>query len=157
MSTQLASSYWRVGRRVLLAEDDSALRSMLKEALEADGWDVRAVGTGFALADELCNWLSADADPPAEVLISDLWMPGLTGLEVLEGLSGAGLRIPTILMSAFCSKQDRLSARQLGALAVLDKPFETEDLLAIALYSRTLAPAAAPRSRPMRPPEEGLG
>jgi DNA-binding NtrC family response regulator len=68
---------------------------------------------------------------PAELVISDLRMPGITGLSVLGGLRDLELRIPFILITAFGDAGTHALAHQLGATAVLDKPFDMPSFLGL--------------------------
>ena len=64
-----------------------------------------------------------------DVIVSDIRMPGVTGLSVLAGLRGIEGTPPIILISAFGDEETHAEARELGAAALLDKPFEMSDLL----------------------------
>jgi CheY-like chemotaxis protein len=68
--------------------------------------------------------------PPIDLIISDVNMPGATGIEALARLRRAELTTPVILMTAFGDKRTHDEAGRLGAELVLDKPFALEDLLA---------------------------
>jgi CheY-like chemotaxis protein len=115
----------RPGVRVLLAEDDSDLRELIAHVLRADGLEVVEVESGTQLLALLGTApASAERDGPAELVVSDLRMPGLTGLGVLQRLKETGRHVPFILITAFGDAETHAAARRLGATAVLDKPFE---------------------------------
>ena len=65
-----------------------------------------------------------------DLIISDIRMPGITGIEVLEGLHAHENCPPMILITAFGDKETHAQAHRLGAAAIFDKPFDIEDLLA---------------------------
>jgi CheY-like chemotaxis protein len=117
-------------RNVLLAEDDGDLRSLLAETLRADGFAVVECPHGLALVDELASRLAA-GERAFDVVVSDVRMPGVTGLSVLEGLSEWDeLRgVPIILITAFGEPRLHELARRFGAASLLEKPFEMTALL----------------------------
>jgi two-component system response regulator (stage 0 sporulation protein F) len=122
-------------QHVLLAEDDAELRSLLTDALRKDGCDVIEARDGAEAIGQLESalfgerWLGSMPPPrPPDVIVSDVRMPGFTGLEVLGAVRGAQLRTPVILITAFGAADTHAQAHQLGVTAVLDKPFDVDDL-----------------------------
>jgi DNA-binding response OmpR family regulator len=116
--------------RILLAEDDPHMRSLVVEALRADGYDVVAVENGerllIALAHKYGNHGVASA---FDLVISDIRMPVRSGMEILEQIRFARCATPVILMTAFGDAAARARASSFGAL-VFDKPFDLDDLRA---------------------------
>lgn len=110
--------------RVLVAEDDDELRSLLAHALEADGYEVLQVEDGDQLAQLLSEPCSAD------VVISDVRMPRGGGLEALAQFRRRSRSTPFILITAFGSDALHEEAEALGATAIFDKPFDLDDLRA---------------------------
>lgn len=108
-------------RVIALAEDDSALRELIAAALELDGHHVLQVATGSALIVTVNRILIQGGE--LDLLISDVRMPGLTGLEALKLLRDSELRIPIILITAFSDFWTRTEAIRYGA-RLLDKPLE---------------------------------
>jgi CheY-like chemotaxis protein len=131
--------------RILLAEDDEALRSLLTLALVRAGHAVVALEDGYELADyvSLTQVCGGPLSPP-DLILSDIRMPGRTGLEVLAQTQAAGLCCPVILLSAFADDETREEARRLGVRAFLDKPVDLEVL------RETVREAANPRDPPLR-------
>ncbi len=117
--------------RILLAEDDADMRDLLARALVHEGYAVTECSNGIQLLDHLSGLLDRRPLEPFDVIISDIRMPGLTGLEILEGLQGDGGLPPTILITAFGDEATHAEAQLAGAVVTLDKPFEVEDLLAV--------------------------
>jgi CheY-like chemotaxis protein len=117
--------------RILLAEDDADMRGLLARALTQEGFLVIECSNGIQLLDHLSGLFDRRPLEPFDVIISDIRMPGLTGLEILEGLQGDGDLPPTILITAFGDEATHHAARVAGAVITLDKPFEVEELLAI--------------------------
>jgi DNA-binding response OmpR family regulator len=120
--------------RVLLAEDDEALRTFLAELLRDDGYEVLEVCDGRELF-----WVveTAQRTRPIDVVVSDLRMPAYNGLDVVEAWADAGTGPSVILMSAFPDHDVRVRAEELG-VALLEKPFDVGRLrdLVRALVSR---------------------
>lgn len=117
--------------RILLAEDDADMRGLLTRALTQEGYQVTECSNGIQLLDRLSGLLARQPLEPFDVIISDIRMPGLTGLEILQGLQGNGGLPPTILITAFGDEATHTEAELAGAVVTLDKPFEVEELLAI--------------------------
>jgi CheY-like chemotaxis protein len=117
--------------RIVLAEDDEDLRTLLTQALARAGYAVVAMEDGFELSDyvSLTRVCGGPLLPP-DLILSDVRMPGHTGLEVLARLHATGLSCPVVLLSAFTDDETREAARKLGVCAVLDKPVDLEVLKA---------------------------
>lgn len=119
-------------RSVLLAEDDDDLRALLADALRSEGFSVIECANGFALVEALVSRLEAGV-PSFDLVISDVRMPGFSGLSALEGLSGRDelQRLPMVLITAFGNARLHELARQFGAVSLLEKPFETTTLMRV--------------------------
>jgi DNA-binding NtrC family response regulator len=109
--------------RVLIAEDDRELRALVALALEGDGYEVLQVEDGRGLSEtlELQCWI--------DVIISDVRMPHGGGLGALAEFRRRNWSTPFILVTAFGSEDLHEEARRLGVTAVVDKPFEMDDLM----------------------------
>ena len=131
---------------ILLAEDDVEMRKTLSSVLRANGYQVVECSDGLDLLKMFASQLHQTHAPGYSLLISDIRMPGLSGLEILEGFRGKKGFPPVILITAFGDEETHAKARESGAIAVLDKPFEVEDLL--AMVARTVGqPARAQYDR----------
>ena len=116
---------------ILLAEDDKEMRVLLAGALRRAGYAVTECGNGVELLDHLGSYVLPDEEhEEVDLVISDIRMPGLTGLEILEGLSRRGDLPPFILITAFGDVETHARAKHWGALAMFDKPFDVDDLVA---------------------------
>lgn len=117
-------------RSVLLAEDDADLRTLLADTLRAEGLSVTECPNGLALVETLVARLER-GEPHFDLVVSDVRMPGVTGLSVLEGLSDWDeLRdLPMVLITAFGDPRLHALARKFGALSLLEKPFEMTTLV----------------------------
>lgn len=115
--------------RVLLAEDDDDMRTFLCAALREAGYAVEAVKDGNALLDRIANGLLAKKQVLPDIVISDIRMPGWSGIDVLASLRQSDWSMPVILITAFGDDKTHAQAERLGAATLLDKPFDIEDLL----------------------------
>jgi DNA-binding response OmpR family regulator len=121
-----AESRHRAPTRILLAEDDPELRTLLAEALRRDGHQVLEISNGVAL-DDVIRELAAQTLFHPEIVISDVRMPGRTGLSVLETHRGCPWCPRFIFMTGFGDEELRAEARDLGAV-IIEKPFEMDEL-----------------------------
>lgn len=119
----------RRARTVLVAEDDEAMRDLLVETLVRRGYRVEAAVDGAALLGRLARSLHSPTEVPLpDLLITDVRMPGLGGLEVVAALRARDERLPVIVITAFGDSATHARARALGAAQVLEKPFELDVL-----------------------------
>jgi len=115
---------------IILAEDDRAFRTLLASALRGCGYTVAECASGSEALEQLGRWIGAEQGGP-KLLISDIRMPGPTGLNLLVGIRGASNRtLPTILITGFGDADTHAFAKALGALEIWDKPFEIDSLCA---------------------------
>jgi DNA-binding NtrC family response regulator len=117
-------------KRLLLAEDDAELRRSLAWALRKAGYDVAEFADGIDLVDELIGLMIDDPQlESTDAIVSDIRMPGVSGLSILDALRSFDTATPVILITAFGDPSTHVAATLRGA-RVLDKPFDAEDLLA---------------------------
>lgn len=107
--------------KLLLVEDDSAMQTTLQRALSRRGMTVQACGDGRVA---LQNWL----DAPPDVVMLDLSLPGMDGLQVLDAARRQGLRTPVLILTARGTVGDRIVGLNAGADDYLPKPFDLEEL-----------------------------
>ncbi|MGW4274290.1 response regulator transcription factor [Streptomyces seoulensis] len=133
---------------VLLAEDDRAIRHALERALTLEGYEVTAVADGVeALA-------QAHRNPP-DILVLDVMMPGIDGLQVCRVLRAEGDRTPILMLTALVETADRIAGLDAGADDYVVKPFDVEEVFARlrALLRRTSPAAGAAEDVPAREPQ----
>ncbi|MCB9677723.1 MAG: response regulator [Alphaproteobacteria bacterium] len=118
-------------RTVYLAEDDPQLRGLMAMALRREGADVLTFPDGVALANQLDLTVMA-GDPLPDLVVTDLLMPGMSGLRVLGGVRRNKWPVPVLIVTAFADIELRKAAKALGNVDVLEKPIELEDLRAAA-------------------------
>ncbi len=115
---------------ILLAEDDEEMRSLLALMLRKEGYRVTECPDGISLLDQLSPFfLSGEEENIFDLIISDIKMPGVTGMEILMGANEKVDFPPIILITAFGDKKTHDQAERLGAAALFDKPFDINDLL----------------------------
>jgi len=122
----------RQPRRILLADNDRALRRMIAATLSFYGYTVEQAGSGLVLQDRLRRLLQGGGPP--DLIIADFRMPGLTGLDVLRTIRRWKWGTPFLLITASDDEEIHDQARRQGVDAILIKPFDVEDLYAVSLY-----------------------
>lgn len=124
--------------RILLADDDRAIRESLERALALDGYQVTAVADGVQA-------LSAVRRSTPHLVMLDVMMPGVDGLGVCRVIRADGMQIPILMLTARVDVADRVAGLDAGADDYLVKPFELDELMARlrALLRRT-PPGAGP-------------
>jgi two-component system response regulator MprA len=111
--------------RILVVDDERAVRDSLRRALTLEGYDVDLAADG----DEALTLLqSHEVSPDAVVL--DVLMPGIDGLEVCRRLRAAGSRVPVLMLTARDQVEDRVAGLDAGADDYVVKPFALEELFA---------------------------
>ena len=135
---------------ILIVEDDARVAAFLERGLRAEGYRVQVTrnGTeGLAKAREVAQQMHNDATPA--LLVLDVMLPDMTGLEVCQTLRAGGVQLPILMLSALGALEDRVAGLRLGADDYLAKPFAFEELLArieaLLRRSRDTAPAVSSR------------
>ncbi|MGH3103628.1 MAG: response regulator transcription factor [Gaiellaceae bacterium] len=124
--------------RILVVDDDAAVRESLRRALQLEGYDVELARDG---AEALSRLESDGVEPDAVVL--DVLMPHVDGLEVCRRLRSGGNRLPVLMLTARDEVADRVAGLDAGADDYVVKPFALEELLArVRALLRRLTPGA---------------
>jgi DNA-binding response OmpR family regulator len=116
---------------ILIVEDDDRIADFLCRGLRAEGHMVQRAAdgpAGLALAQDAAR--EAQPGDAPTVLVLDLMLPGLSGLEICQTLRSAQVALPILMLTAQGSLEDRVTGLRLGADDYLCKPFEFEELLA---------------------------
>jgi DNA-binding NtrC family response regulator len=113
-------------RRIVVADDDDAMRALCAAQLRDDGYQVIEARNGAELVRAIHRFEHAGVR--LDLILTDVRMPGFDGLEVLEYLKYARLSVPVIVMTAFGDARVHREAEDLDAALVLDKPFDMEEL-----------------------------
>ena len=125
--------------RVLVVDDDKAVRESLRRSLEFNGYDV-------SMACDGAEALAGIAVAAPDIVVMDVMMPRLDGIEATKALRKAGNDVPIIVLTARDAVGDRVEGLDAGADDYLTKPFALQELLARlrALLRRVVAPEDAP-------------
>nr|WP_315229446.1 response regulator transcription factor [uncultured Albidiferax sp.] len=107
--------------KLLLVEDDTAMQTTLVRALGRRNMRIQACGDGI---EALALWL----DAPPDVVLLDLSLPGMDGLQVLAAARKAGMRTPVLILTARGTVGDKVLGLNAGADDYLPKPFDLEEL-----------------------------
>jgi len=113
--------------RVLVVDDDKAVRESLRRSLEFNGYDVGLAADG---AEALAGLSTSSAGALPDVVIMDVMMPRLDGIEATKALRAAGNDVPILVLTARDAVGDRVEGLDAGADDYLTKPFALQELLA---------------------------
>ena len=120
--------------RILLAEDDDEMRHLLAAVLRREGYEIIEASDGTEAVGYIYPLVfGGNAAAAPDLIITDLCMPGWTGIRILEMVCGGHVPLPVILITAFGAAETHAEARHLGAAAMFDKPFDVDDLRAAVL------------------------
>jgi two-component system response regulator MprA len=129
-----------MGERILVVEDEARIASLISRGLRLEGYQVEVAPNGETALDKAFN------NPP-NLIVLDVMLPDLDGLEVCRQLRVAGIDEPVLMLTAKDAIPDRVAGLDAGADDYLVKPFALDELLARirALLRRTApSPASAP-------------
>jgi len=118
---------------VLLVEDEEYIRENLSEILEMNGYRVTTAPNGEA-------GLDAMKASPADIVLTDLKLPGISGIDVVSSVKGISPNTPCIIITGYASVETAVEAMRVGAFTYLKKPFSKDELLvtlekALEVYS----------------------
>jgi two-component system, OmpR family, response regulator MprA len=119
--------------KILIVDDERAVRESLRRALELEGYEIELAEDGAEALERL------DSEPEPDAMVLDVLMPRVDGLEVSRTLRRNGSRLPILMLTARTQVEDRVEGLDAGADDYLTKPFALEELLARvrALLRRT--------------------
>jgi two-component system alkaline phosphatase synthesis response regulator PhoP len=132
-----------MNNRVLLVEDEEALRLFVGDSLRNEGYDVEYACDGLEGLEKATRHLSP-ASPPVDLIILDLMLPRKDGFEVCRAIRAAGRATPILMLTARSRIQDTVSGLKIGADDYVTKPFNMGELMArvAALLRRASANGA---------------
>lgn len=110
------------GARILIVDDEPAIRRLLETALTGYGYQVASAGDGIEATDRVVAWRP-------DLVLLDLGLPRMSGFEVISAIRSWS-KLPIIILSVQESEQDKIAALDAGADDYLTKPFSTGELLA---------------------------
>lgn len=116
--------------RILLVEDEELIREMILLALEEEGYAVVTAADGRSAVEQLKNFEINLGEPTFDLVILDLMLPQINGLDVCRLLRYQGNPVPILMLSAKGSETDRVLGLEVGADDYLTKPFSMRELVA---------------------------
>ncbi|HPF70531.1 MAG TPA: sigma-54 dependent transcriptional regulator [Candidatus Krumholzibacteria bacterium] len=139
--------------RILIVDDEATIRSSLQESLAADGYDVETAESGEEALARCHNQVF-------DLVITDLKLPGVSGLEILQALRNQGNETPVIMMTAYGDVDSAIGAMKLGAYDYVKKPFKLGEMkkqVKAALRATPDRREPAADERPARPTAAAAG
>lgn len=112
--------------KILVAEDELHTRNTLSFVLESAGYEVKTADNGKESLDIILKHQKSSA--PFDLLLLDIEMAGLSGLQMLDGLKKKGVNLPTIAITGFSDKETLERIWEKGCKKILAKPFSPEDV-----------------------------
>lgn len=125
------------GTSVLVADDDGDMRSLIAKVLTRDGYVVSEARDGHELM-KIARAAAKEEGEAPEIIISDVRMPGATGLQAIEEMRGLLEHTVIIVITAFVDAEIQREAQRLGAMRVLRKPFDVDILRAVTMEAQRL-------------------
>ena len=113
--------------RLLVVEDDETIRETISEALSSEGFLVDSVGSGNGALD---HFKGSPEKQPFDLILLDLMLPGVSGLDICRYVRRRGFSIPILVVSARDTETDRVVGLEVGADDYLIKPFGIRELVA---------------------------
>jgi two-component system response regulator MprA len=112
--------------KILVVDDERAVRESLRRALELEGYEIELAADG----QEALQLLETNGDAQPDAVILDVLMPGVDGLEVCRRLRRSGNRVPVLMLTARDEIENRVAGLDAGADDYVTKPFALEELVA---------------------------
>lgn len=141
---------WKEVPTILLVEDDEDMRELLASVLRREGYRVVEAADGDGAVDWLgIGILEGDPERLPALIVSDICLPYMSGLDILEGARLSPWKLPVILITGFGDEDTHARASELGAVCVLDKPF--------SMHTLRTAVRSALQHRLRRPPGDRDG
>ncbi|NOX24853.1 MAG: sigma-54-dependent Fis family transcriptional regulator [Deltaproteobacteria bacterium] len=125
--------------KILVIDDELSMREFLQILLEKEGYEAAVAASANAA-------LKALAEDDFDLIISDIRMPGMSGLDFLEQIRAGGRAVPLILITAYASPEDAVSAMKGGAYDYITKPFNVDEIKQIVRSALMDTRASAPPS-----------
>lgn len=110
--------------RILIVEDEAPIAEGLKFNFEQEGYEVSVAGDGPTALD-----LIRESQPPADLVVLDLMLPGMSGYEICKEIRSINPQVPIMVLSARLHSQDKAHAFDCGADQYVTKPFELNEVL----------------------------
>ncbi|MDR3641746.1 MAG: sigma-54 dependent transcriptional regulator [Humidesulfovibrio sp.] len=131
--------------QILIVDDDAQLRQSFGKILESEGFEIRAAACGEA-------GVEAVKSLPPDLVIMDVRMPGITGIQAMQQMRAACPGLPVVIMTAYGGTETAIEATKLGAFDYILKPFDVPDIL--RLIGQALTAGRLTRARVAIAPED---
>lgn len=131
---------------ILVVDDEPQIRAVTRAALTSRRFKVLSAAGGH----EAIQIILKDSDE-IHMVVSDMHMPGMDGIELIRAMQDCGLQIPVILASGKFEEPEKLQARKLGVHTFLEKPFTAGQLMEAIKQQGQADPTPPPRDRALRP------
>jgi two-component system nitrogen regulation response regulator GlnG len=135
---------------ILIVDDDPQLRQSFEKLLLEEGHAVLTASNGEAALDQV-------RQSPPELVVMDIRMPGMNGLEAFQAIHAMEPKLPVIIMTAFGTTETAIEATKLGAYDYILKPFEVPDILAIIAQALEAGRIMRSKVEVNQPPDRALG
>ncbi len=112
--------------RILVAEDEKQILRSVVTILECAGYQVDEAKDGHEAMEKL---LAPGESGPVDLLLTDIFMPGMTGLELIDTIRKRGLQFPIVAITGRGDEKIASKLRKLGCSTFIDKPFDPDELL----------------------------
>src|SRR5271166_935443 len=129
-----------MNKRILIVDDEPNVRLNFRTTLETEGYEIFEASSGEEA-------LQAFGEHPFALAILDIRMPGMDGLELLAKMRESGIRVPTMIVTAYSDVPNAVKAMKLGAVDFLQKPLRPEELRSIVAAKRCLNLRAFAKAR----------
>jgi two-component system nitrogen regulation response regulator GlnG len=126
--------------KVWVVDDDDSVRWVLEKAMQREAMDVR----GFAAPAEALEALMTNGSGLPDVMITDIRMPGIDGLELMTRLEKLGVTVPVIVITAHSDLDSAVSAYKAGAFEYLPKPFDVDEAVSLVRRAAQVAKKREP-------------
>lgn len=127
--------------KILIVDDELSMRQFLEILLKKEGHEVVCAADG----EEAYNLFQTVA---CDLLISDIKMPRMDGIELLQKVKDGNVRVPVIMITAYASPEDAIAAMKAGAYDYLTKPFKLQEVKAVIRNALTKSKEAVPEEAP---------
>jgi two-component system, OmpR family, phosphate regulon response regulator PhoB len=117
-------------QRIFVVEDEDLIRDTIVLALEEEGYEVIAASDGRTALNQMQNLKNDNSEFPFDLLVLDLMLPEINGLDICRLLRYQGKFVPILILSAKASETDRVLGLEVGADDYLTKPFSMRELIA---------------------------
>jgi CheY-like chemotaxis protein len=114
---------------IVIVEDEETILDVLSLIMKKAGWTVTTARSGREAVERVVS--SRERSHPADLLLLDISMPGLSGIEAIDELHKLGIRLPLIAMTGLSNAATEDQLRRRGCTQLLEKPFEANELLKI--------------------------